>query len=319
MADAYLNVAERVILASRCPLRPKEIIHRAYAQGLVPWRLHGQRQDKTLHARISEDVAWNPESRFFRTGPGVFFLKEMIGDPKIPEGFKQMYFAPQRQKELRHDHILTLEYASEMPRTRGWFTTTHALAGELDRGRYVYLPYSELPGRRGSAAIHSFVLVFRQDKVLSYRCGKFAPSTDPVYGMRSIGLGGAVYASDRDLLFESMHGIVGSGINELVYGIGLPRQLSERARYQNEIKPYLCSLLPPTDTRPAVLHVVMAYECPGEFLPSKAALSINDLRWVPAANASDDLGDYDETSRQLFLGDEVARIRAEITSRGWPQ
>ena len=42
VADAYLNVAERVLLTyrgGRC--RPREIIESAYAERLLPWHLHG--------------------------------------------------------------------------------------------------------------------------------------------------------------------------------------------------------------------------------------------------------------------------------------
>jgi len=116
LADAYLNVAERVIQTSRCPLRPRDIVQRAYAAGMMSWHLHGARQDKTLHARMSVDVARNPEaSRFFRTRPGTFFLREMAADPNIPEAYKQVYFAPPRKKELRREHVLTLDGAKLLP------------------------------------------------------------------------------------------------------------------------------------------------------------------------------------------------------------
>lgn len=317
MADAYLNVAERVIQTSRRPLRPKEIIHRAYAEGLLPWHLHGSRQDKTLHARMSEDVARNPEgSRFFRTAPGVFFLKDLLGDPTIPDAFKQVYFAPPRRKELRRDHVLTIDHTARLPQHSSSFIPVQRLHAELDEGRYAYRSYQEIVEQSRSAAVHSFVLVFHDDKVLSYRCGKFAPTSDPLYGMRSIGLGGAVYASDHDLLFKSMHGIIASGINELGYGIGLPRRLAERARYDEEVTPHIGVLLPGTEGRPTVVHVVLSYECPPEFLPSKAALSINDLRWLSVENVANTLDDYDETSRLLFLSGKVAEFRAVCGATG---
>lgn len=154
--------------------------------------------------------------------------------------------------------------------------------------------------------------MFHGDTVLSYRCGKFSPETDPLRGRRSVGLGGAVYASDRDMLFHDMFGIVASGINELGYGIGLSKELSERARYGNEVRPCLGVLLPSATGRPAVVHVVLAYECPAEFLPSKAALSVNDLRWIDIRNPANTLDDFDETSRLLFATQRVAGIRAMV-------
>lgn len=313
MADAYLNIAERVLLTARRPLRPREVISQAHAAELLPWHLHGSRQDKTLHARMSEDIARNPEeSRFFRTKPGIFFLRKFLKDPLIPESYKQTYFAPPRRKELRRDRILCFNQTSNMATANPPFINICIVDRELKYGRYSYLSFEEVTRRKESAAAHSFVMVFYEDKVLSYRCGKFAPSSDPLLGMRSIGLGGAVYASDRDLLFDSMFGIVGSGINQLGYGIGLSRQLSERARYESHVRPYLGVVLPGLPTRPAILHIVMGYECPPEFLPSKGALSVNELRWIDPEKPANSLDDFDLTSRLLLESNFVARLRAKV-------
>ncbi len=314
MADAYLNVAERVILTSRQPLRPREIIEHAYADQLLPWHLHGSTQDKTLHARMSEDVVGNlVASRFFRTGPGIFFLRSLINDPTVPAAFKQPYYAPPRRKELRRERVLCLDQLGETALSAGTpFVDMAQLHVEFAQGRYHFTTPSELARQPAAAAVHSFVLVFNGDAVLSYRCGKFAPETDPIRGMRSIGLGGAVYASDRDMLFDDMFGIVASGINELGYGIGLTKELSERARYGAEVTPCLGVLLPSATTRPAVVHVILAYECPPDFLPSKAALSVNDLRWLDIRNPANRLDGFDETSRLLYATQRVAGIRAMV-------
>lgn len=314
VADAYLNVAERVLLTSRRPLRPREIIESAYAERLLPWHLHGSTQDKTLHARMSEDVAADPQaSRFFRVAPGVFFLRGLVQDPTVPPEFKQPYYAPPRRKELRRERILTLDRLGAVALSASDpFVDVARLYGEFEAERYRFATHGELARAPDAAAVHSFVLVFHGDSVLSYRCGKFSPESDPLRGTRSVGLGGAVYASDRDMLFRDMFGIVASGINELGYGIGLSKELAERARYGNEVLPCLGVLLPKTSSRPAVVHVVLAYECPADFLPTKAALSVNDLRWVDVRNPANTLDGFDETSRLLFATQRVAGIRAMV-------
>lgn len=317
MADAYLNVAERVLLTSRRPLRPREIIENAYAERLLPWHLHGPTQDKTLHARMSEDVAGDPESsRFFRTAPGVFFLQGLMNDPAIPPAFKQPYYAPPRRKELRRERVLTFDRLGQVAlHAPDPFIDVARLYGEFEEARYRFITPAELARHPDAAAVHSFTLVFHGDTVLSYRCGKFSPETDPLRGLRSVGLGGAVYASDRDMLFRDMFGIVASGINELGHGIGLSKELSERARYGNEVIPCLGVLLPRTSSRPAIVHVVLAYECPAEFLPSKAALSVNDLRWLEIRNPANTLDGFDETSRLLFATGRVTGMRAMVAPR----
>ena len=71
------------------------------------------------------------------------------------------------------------------------------------------------------APVHSFVVVHRDDQVLSFRSGKFRPQTDPIHGMRSIGFGAAVLATDSDMLYDSFFGIIASAVSDLVYGLGL--------------------------------------------------------------------------------------------------
>lgn len=176
MADAYLNVAERVLLTTRRPLRPREIIDAAYFNELLPWHLHGSTQDKTLHARMSEDVAANPTgSRFFRTGPGKFFLRAFLKDPAIPETYKQPYFAPPRKKELRRERILVLDYGSLEPNPT---IPIGRLSEEFSQGRYRFATPSELLNDPSSVAVHSFTLVFNSESVLSFRGGKFFPDSD---------------------------------------------------------------------------------------------------------------------------------------------
>lgn len=170
----------------------------------------------------------------------------------------------------------------------------------VEEGRYSYRPFSEVSQNDQLIAVHSFVVVFSGLQALSFRSGKFRPSSDLSYGSRSVGIGGAVFAQDADLLFESMAGVIANGIDELCYGIGLPMQLAERARYENQILPWLGVLVRGGSMHPNVMHVVMGYRCPPEFSPTKAALSINDLQWIDVAKPTNSFDHYDNTSKELL-------------------
>lgn len=309
MADAYLNIAERVLLDVRCPLRPREILTQAILSDFLPTHLRGPRQDKTLHARLSEDISANPEgSRFCRTAPGVFFLKHFLNDEGIPTAFKSVYLAPPRRKELKNRSILTIEIGEDsLLRGDGRTISVGRLRDLLSGGYYRFQPLigEEGASGKGRVAVHSFVVVSRGDQVLSFRCGKFFPSNDPLFGKRSIGVGGAVLASDPDLTYDSMWGIIGNGVNELKYGIGLPNRLAERARYENELRPFLGVIIREPGGAQSVMHVVLSYRCPDDFMPTKAALSINDLRWVNALSPMNTLADFDRTSQFLFAQDYI--------------
>jgi HB1, ASXL, restriction endonuclease HTH domain len=304
--DAYLNTAEQILFRVRRPLRPKEILEEAFLERLVPWHLRGPRQDKTLHARLSEDIARNREnSRFFRTAAGVFFLRRFVADETIPERDRTEYFASPRRKELGRSAILFIELPPDRYGCPDHAIPASSIARTLRSGRYGYRSYAEIAADPALAAVHSFVVVYRDDKVLSFRSGKFFPTTDPIYGKRSIGIGGIVFADDIDMLFESFYGIVSNGITELCYGIGLPRRLAERARYANEVRPWIGFQRRKSAEQANVLHVVMGYRCPDDFTPTKAALSLNDIRWVDVANPGNSLNDYDATSQKLFSGDHI--------------
>jgi hypothetical protein len=302
LANAYLNIAEGILAQVRRPLTPREMLQLSYATGMVPWHLHGATQHKTLHARLSEDISQNLEaSRFYRTSPGRFFLRALQDDPETPEALRAEYFAPPRRKELRREAVLTT-FLRVLAKVAGSspIIPLPKLKRQMSDGHYGYFPWAEISKSSELIPIHSFLVVHRNNEVLSFRCGKFNPDSDPLYGRRSIGLGGTVFAGDMDLLFDSFYGIVGNGIDDLAYGVGLPRRLAEKARYENQVRVKFGVMIRPEGNGHPYLHVVMAYECPAEFSPSKGALSVNDLRWIRADQAPNAIEDYDATSRYLL-------------------
>jgi hypothetical protein len=301
LADAYLNIAERVLSAQRTPMRPASILRAAQQAGLLADHLFGRTQDKTLHARLSEDIAsFRDQSRFFRTSPGTFFLRALQIDPDISEQHKAEFFAPPRRKELRRDWVLTISAAS-IPNEEQCFAIQPEVLRALFRaGEYRFRPYSNAREDATTALIHSFVIVHRGHLILSYRTGRFHSSTDLLYGKRSIGVGGIVLMDDADLLYDSMYGVVENGIDELVYAVGLPLRLAERARYENELHAKTAVATLRTESQPAIVRVVLSYECPDDFSPSKAALSVNDLRWIDPQRPGNTIEDYDLASRWLL-------------------
>ena len=313
MGNAYLNIAERVLIQARQPMTPAEIIDRAYLEDLVPWHLHGSTQHKTMHARLSEDISRHRDgSAFFRTGPGHFFLRSLKSDPLIPENHKVEFHAPPRRKELRRDTILAIHSSTLFESGVDLARVPLDYIGDcLRQGRYAYSHWTDLHSSNDYTPIYSFVVVHRGCEILSFRCGKFTPRSDPLYGMRSVGFGGAVLETDVDFLYDSFFGIIGSGINELVYGAGLPRRLAEDARYHDHLRPHFGTVIESKNGPNKYLHVVLGYRCPDDFTPAKTALSLNDLRWVWANNPGNSINDYDATSQLLFDRGYIGEIASE--------
>lgn len=140
--------------ASGTPMRPRDILRVAYLNRLVPSHLHGATQHKTLHARLSEDVStYREASRFYRTGPGVFFLRRLRNDA-MPVVGSEEFFAPPRKKELRRDWVMALRMSFGHSNDAKQISL-QTIKGELDDGKFGYFPYSVVR-REGSLLVRRF-------------------------------------------------------------------------------------------------------------------------------------------------------------------
>src|SRR5262249_40489701 len=81
----YLDVAERVLLKHRRPMRVSELINLGIEDGLVEsWE--SKTPQKSMQARISGDILKNgASSRFVRTNKGLFFLRDLLDQPLVLE------------------------------------------------------------------------------------------------------------------------------------------------------------------------------------------------------------------------------------------
>lgn len=312
MPCSYLDIAERVLAGSGRPLSAAEILSEARRKSLLPHHLYGLRQDRTLQARLSENIARRgSESPFLRTAPGRYYLRALqrIHGREVGE-----YYASPRRKELTANDILSLDVEfDQVSRRDGISVSFSKVLDCLTSGKYSYRSIDDIRRDDTAAAVHSFLVVHDGRRVLSFRCGRYHPRTDPLYGRRTIGLGGAVTAKQVDLLYESMFGIVASAIDELATGIGLPRRLAERARYGSEVRPWFGVKSSRTQDAPTTLHMILSYRCPAEFIPTKAALSVNDLRWIDPSKPANCIDDYDTTSQFLLSEGYVRDLVRQAT------
>lgn len=300
MSNSYLRLAEQVLGIVREPLTAKAILEQAYLAGVVPQHLYGATQHKTLHARLSEDISDSGEaSIFFRTAPGVFFLRGLIEDQSIPAAYKKVHLAPPRKKELKKELMLAMPRAAIMDVQQDGRIEIELLASTLRAGKFRYLPWKSLRKSQTFIAVHSFLAMHKETSVLSYRKGRFRPDYDPLFSPRSIGFGSVVYGSDLDILFDSLFGVVESGIRDLAYGVGLDKRSAEQVRYTNSVKP-LFAYVSMKDSEPPHIDVVMGLSCPEDFVPAKSALSSNDLRWISLRSPPNDLSNFEPTSRKIL-------------------
>lgn len=308
MSNSYLDLARTIILSARRPLTAKRILEEAILATIVPSHLYGRTPHKTLHARLSEDILTNRQrSAFFRTSAGEFFLRELIYDQTIDPEFKQEYRAPRRQ--IRRREAPVLAFPREL-----WlqnFNESNCVALEefsyaISALRPNYIPPQKLT-TSNYLPVQSFLIAHKETSILSYVFGRLNALSDPVDEVRSIGFGGYVHESDQDISYESLWGIIESGISVFSHGTGMPYELAEQARYTGALRPRYCVLS--TDRYGSeVLFFIIDYRCPPEFDPSGQNLTIRGLKWIGSRSRPNTLNRYDPLSQEMLTVEQGAKL-----------
>jgi HB1, ASXL, restriction endonuclease HTH domain len=305
--DAYLDIALTVLRATRRPLSARAILASAYKRGLVPPRLYGKTQHKTLQARISEDIVLLKErSAFFRSEPGRFFLREFLADTSLPEEFRRPIPTRRRIRELRPSPALTIG----QPYLEAVAGTNAAIEPKIvcrllqsDRSKYEDVR-RKLPN---SVFVRSFVCVRRSVEVLTYRLGRYRDDRDSFLSKRSIGFSTLVHI-DHDTLFTNQdRGVVDAGIRATLVDLDIPdvEPLSAALSF------FVWAQIPPEAND---LLAVTMLECPGWFEPTKRRLALNDLRWMNWATPVNNLDDFDPWSRTVLWASYVAKAGPHVGS-----
>ncbi len=292
----YLEIAETVLKQTRRPLTPRGLMEIAYRNGIVAPHLHGRTQNKTMGARLSEDIVRRGErSLFFRTGPGRFFLREFITDVSIPEQFRQPVPTKRRFRELVRANALSVKKSAldSSYQNRLEFSCREIM-DILNDENTVYsdprTPNKEL------AYVHSFVCVRRESAYLSYRVGRYRENRDAFLQKKSIGFTSYVHEFDNNLFSQSDLGIVEAGVNAVVTDLDLPYSNGKEQVWKSFISHFLCFETPyRTD-----LLAVINFTCPSWFEPTKRRLALNDVRWIVDAGAVNDVDDFDPWSRAVL-------------------
>ncbi|NDV86589.1 hypothetical protein GTW51_07735 [Aurantimonas aggregata] len=282
--DSYLEIAQRVLRASRRPMSPAGILDSAYAAGIVPKRLYGRTQVKTLQARLSEDVLYSQHSAFFRTEPGYFFLNELVADPTIPDKYKEKFEARRRIRDLHVAPFLGID--EEFVATCGaeLMSDWSKLVGAAEKCNAIH--YLESKTETGAAlVVWTFSIVRRGSEVLSYRTGRYRNDRDTFMNKRTIGFPGVLSFYDCTLFSEGDYGVRENSLNAIKWDL----DISAVAMHGGELpdpRP-LGSVRVSQDDRPDVLLIVMDWTCPPWFEPTTRRLSLNDPRWLDLKRHND--------------------------------
>lgn len=297
--DAYIEIAATVLRSERRPLSPRAILAAAYRNGLVPSHLHGKTQHKTLQARLSEDIISRREhSKFFRTAPGRFFLREYLADDSVPEEYRQPVPTRRRIRELIRAPALAFNF-KDLRKIASANTPIQSdkVLDLLKSESYSY----EDPrcGDENYIFLRSFVCVRRNNEVLSYRLGRYRDDRDSFMSRRSIGFAAYVDVHERTLFSLDDFGIVDSGVRATKIDLDIPDVPESKNGSHGEarLRYFIWVHHAPREND---LLAVVTFECPTWFEPLKRRLALNDVAWMDFERPVNNVDDFDPWSRAVL-------------------
>jgi hypothetical protein len=269
----------------------KGILDAAYKARIVPQHLYGKTQEKTLQARLSEDILYHHnKSAFFRTEPGYFFLVEFISDPDIPEKFKEIFAARRRARDLRREPSLTIDKNFIAHYSAPVCDSWQALVRAAEEANAIHYLKSR-DDLTDTLVVWTFSVVRRGTNILSYRLGRYRDSRDTFANKRTIGFPGIVSLFDCTLFSD---GDYGAGENALA-AISSDLDISAAAIQAQKIGapcPKL-TLQVKHESEGGILLLVMEWACPDWFEPTTRRLSLNDPRWIDSRVAPNNIDDFE--------------------------
>lgn len=275
------------------------MIKRAYLADIVPQGLYGRTQHKTLGARLSIDILKHKDrSRFYRTAPGKFFLREFLTDASLPERYRAPMVARRRRRELFRGSLLTLR-ASDILQDRRDCLDPAPILRLLRNGQFEYVD-ARSRINESCVLMWSFVLFTKKKKVLSYRQGRYREDRDVFLQKRTIGFYQPVSQDYSDLFSQSDLGLKATGIDAVATDLDMPKSISLFDSYA-ESSSLKCFLL---DSRPAEssrnLLSIIEFECPEWFEPTRRRLAINEMEWLDLEARFNHLDDFDPWSKMVL-------------------
>lgn len=308
--DSYLQIAQVVLRSTRRPMSARAILEVAYKAGVVPIHLYGKTQEKTLQARLSEDILHHREtSVFYRTEPGQFFLVEFLDDPEIPKEWKARFPARRRSRDLKRNNTLAVK-KSFLQDYHGYkysfddFFRSADLAGAL-----TYLHPDEM-SEKGYCSTWTFSMVFRNDSVLAYRVGRYRDNRDAFANKRSIGFPGALAVDDISLFSRDRLGAEDCSISVLVHDLDLSLSAFDG---DNAMRPEVdCVMVVETERFELNLVIVLTWDCPEWFEPTTRRLSLNEPHWLRTSILYNDLEDFEPWSSVILTDWAASKERTRF-------
>ncbi|MEO9601172.1 hypothetical protein [Parasphingorhabdus sp.] len=309
--NAYLNVAYQAILQKKTPLSPSEILDFAREEGFLPSHLSGLRMDKTLAARLSENIRQkSSRSAFYRTGPAKYFLHEVASLVGTPEEYKQAYAGHLRTKSIRKENVLVAPKDQLNSLIYGEYTPFSD-----DEFKNLYERECKFVDRASAETddtlkqFVTFTLVYYGSKLLIYKRGKFTTTSDELKGQLSVGFGGHINDQDFDLFNMGSDAFRNNAVRELREELFLDDVYADVT--DTEERTEILGYVNVDDNFDARHHiaVLVAFHHKNDEIPKKGELSINQLSWLDLSHRLNDLSSFDLWSEMILRNIYTGKIK----------
>lgn len=307
--DSYLQIAQTVLRSARRPMRAKAILDVAYQADAVPPHLYGKTQQKTLQARLSEDILHHREtSPFYRTEPGQFFLTEFLDAEDIPSEWKTPFPARRRTRDLSRHNTLAVSRSFLADWQNRCADVDIFLDAAADANALAYMHHDEMKGR-DYCSMWTFSMVVKGDTTLAYRIGRYRDDRDTYAMRRSIGFAGALTIEDATLFSRDRLGAEDCATAVLAQDLDLSYSSFHGVNMRRPKVEHLMVL----ETN-AVLDavIVLSWHCPDWFEPTTRRLSLNEPHWLRTAIRHNDLDDFEPWSSAVLEEWAMAQERKSV-------
>jgi hypothetical protein len=298
IVDSYLDIARTVLRARRRPMGARSILAAAYKAEILPAHLYGKTQQKTLQARLSEDILRDREaSAFYRTEPGQFALKEFLNDPDFPAKWKAEFPARRRTRDLKRPDSLAIRttMAASLENTT---ISMSEFSERLEGSNALTVMHPKEMAERGFSAIWTFSVVRRDDQILAYRIGRYRDDRDSFANRRSIGFLGALAADDVSLFSNDNLGVNECAVAVLTQDLDLSVATFEHP--EEQVPKIECVTAIADRQGHPDLVIVVLWDSPEWFEPTTRRLSLNDPCWLRPSTPLNDMDDFEPWSARIL-------------------
>lgn len=313
----FIWAAEETLRRIGRPMSAREVYSEAREAGLFSDAFRGKTPEQTMKSKLSTHIIrYGDRSRFVRTSPGRFSLRELVMKDEIYDAPR---WGPPPTREVVT--VFPSEAVSGVARFQGLTLDFEELYASLfESGICAGMPRTQAELTEEYKQVIAYVLVRRGNDFLAYRRGVYNRTADMLRGADCIGFGGHVSEDDRSLLSTDDAGILEAASRELREELKLPVADLGRLTHQEGLR--IVGII--NDDSSAVgrrhLAVVVEYTVssdPSWDKPQRGEESITKLRWIGSDTGLLNLDDFEYWSQLCFraFAPELVRVLPSLKVR----